>query len=75
MGLWCYSLIGSGNAHGIRLSNFRALCGLIEPVTKLLNGVQGNELTLLKALNYEQNNKMSTLQTSPSHQLMHAGLE
>lgn len=44
-------LLGSrGNAHRIGLSDFRALGGLIKPVSKLLDGVQRYKLALLKAL-------------------------
>lgn len=45
-----YLLGGSGNTHSVGLSNFRALCGLIKPVSKLFDWVQRYKLALLKAL-------------------------
>lgn len=45
-----YSLSGCGDAHCIGLSNFRTFCGLIKPISKLLDGVQRNKMILFKAL-------------------------
>lgn len=45
-----FLLGGGGDAHGVGLSDFRALCGFIKPVSKLFDWVEGHELTLFKAL-------------------------
>jgi len=50
-----YLLGGRGDTHSVGLPDPGALCGLIEPVAELLDRVKRDQLTLLKALQAQEN--------------------